>query len=97
MKQLLAILALIAFPMASYATVEPPEEGSSISGEKEVTIIQDDKQRMEIHQVNGRIYGIKVIPKNGVPYFLVDKEGEGKFIRDSADRMQVPEWVLISW
>ncbi|MCG8672649.1 MAG: DUF2782 domain-containing protein [Pseudomonadales bacterium] len=97
MKQLIAILALLALPLAGQARVEPPQEGSSISQEPDVTIIEDNKKRMEIHQVNGRVYGIKVIPKNGTPYFLVDKEGTGDFIRDSADRMHVPEWVLFSW
>ena len=97
MKQLFAILALLALPLAGQARVEPPPEGSSISEDREITIIEDNKKRMEIHKVNGRVYGIKVIPKNGKPYFLVDKDGKGDFIRDGSDRMQVPEWVLFSW
>lgn len=97
MKQFIAILAFLALPLAAQATVEPPAEGSSISEEPEVTIIEDGKKRMEIHKINGRVYGIKVIPKNGAPYYLVDTDGTGDFIRNSTDSMQVPEWVLISW
>lgn len=98
MKYRFATLALVALPMVGQATVEPPEEGSSISPEPEITIIDGDKKRMEVMSINGQVYSIKVIPKNGKPYYLVDKMGDGEFIRDSAaDRMQVPEWVIISW
>lgn len=97
MKQILIALTLVAMPFLSQAKVEPPEEGSSISQEPQVTIIEGENKRMEIRQINGKVYSIKVIPKKGRPYWLVDKEGDGDFIRDSADRMQVPEWVLMSW
>ncbi|PIE41358.1 MAG: hypothetical protein CSA49_03870 [Gammaproteobacteria bacterium] len=97
MKQLIALLALMVLPLATLAKVEPPAEDSSIAEAPEVTIIEDGKKRMEIHQINGRVYGIKVIPKKGKPYFLVDQEGTGDFIRNNIDRMEVPEWVLISW
>ncbi|MCG8312782.1 MAG: DUF2782 domain-containing protein [Pseudomonadales bacterium] len=97
MRRNLLILALLALPLTSQARVEPPEEGSSISEEPQVTIVEGDNKRLEIQKVNGKVYSIKVIPKKGKPYYLVDKEGDGKFIRDATDSMQVPEWVLFSW
>lgn len=95
MKKLLPIALLI--PAAAFARVEPFDEKSAITPEPKVTIVHDSDKDMYVHQVNGKVYGIKVIPKVGKPYFLVDANGDGKFIRDSIDRMQVPEWVLISW
>lgn len=98
MKQLLTLLVLVALPLTSQATVEQPKEGSSISPEPKVTIIDSENKKIEISEINGQVYSIKVIPKNGKPYYLVDKKGDGDFIRfNSFDRMQVPEWVLFSW
>ncbi|MDX1692419.1 MAG: DUF2782 domain-containing protein [Ketobacteraceae bacterium] len=98
MKNLVLACAFLTLPALSLATVVPPEEGSSIAPEPKVTIIDSENKKIEVHEVNGRVYSIKVIPKNGKPYYLVDKQGDGDFIRDSGvERMQIPEWVLISW
>ena len=97
MKKKFIILTLLAIPFLSQARVETPEEGSSIAEEPQVTIIEGKNKRIEVRQINGQVYSIKVIPNKGQPYFLVDKTGDGKFIQDSADRMQIPEWVIFSW
>ena len=101
MKKSLILLCLAMLPLlspVSRATVETPEEGSSVYPEPQVTIIEGENKKIEVHQINGRVYKIKVTPKKGAPYYLVDMNGDGDFIRDSgADRMLVPEWVLFSW
>lgn len=96
MKKLL-VLCLLMLPALSEARVEPREGEEPITAEPNVTIVQDKGSVMHIHQVNGKIYGIKVVPTTGVPYYLVDPNGEGKFIRNSSEKMLVPEWVLLSW
>ena len=96
MKKLLA-LCLILLPLSLQARVEPREGEEAITAEPQITIVDDVDKTLKIHQINGKVYGIKVIHKNGAPYNLVDPNGEGQFIRDSADRILVPEWVLISW
>ncbi len=104
MKRLL--LASILLPALSVlsplamAKVEPQTEDEApiLPKKKEqVTIVQDKDQLIEIHQIDGRVYGLKVIPKNGKPYFLVDIKGDGKFIQNASDRLLVPEWVIMSW
>lgn len=96
MKKLLA-LCLMLLPLSLQAKVEPREGEEPISAEPKITIVEDQDKTLQIHQINGKVYGIKVVPKQGVPYNLVDPNGEGQFIRDSADRILIPEWVLISW
>jgi hypothetical protein len=95
MRLLIAILLLI--PLSVLARVEPYDERSDIQPETKVTIVKDGDKEMQIHQVNGKVYGIKVIPKLGKPYYLVDPNGDGKFIRNDYDRIQVPEWTLLKW
>lgn len=96
MKRWLAC-ALIVLPLATQARVEPREGEEAILPEPKITIVEDkDKDAtLQIYQVNGQIYGIRVVPKQGVPYNLVDTNGEGNFVRDAADRILVPEWVLM--
>lgn len=96
MKKLLA-LCLILMPLTLQAKVEPREGEEAIAPEPNITIVDDQDKELQIYQINGKVYGVKVTPKHGVPYNLVDTNGDGQFIRDSADRILVPEWVLISW
>ena len=70
--------------------------------EPEVTIIRRKDRVVEEYRVNGRVYMIKVTPTRGLPYFLVDSDGNGNFdIRrtgpDLEPRMLVPTWVLFKW
>ena len=96
MRKLLA-LCLMLLPLSLHARVEPREGEEAITPEPQITIVEDEDKTMNIYQVNGKVYGIRVTPKNAPPYNLVDTNGDGAFIRDSADRILVPEWVLISW
>lgn len=97
---LLLLTAIGLAPSVVLAKVEPQTEDETpiLPKKKEqVTIVQDKDQLIEIHQIDGRVYGLKVIPKNGKPYFLVDIKGDGKFIQNASDRLLVPEWVILSW
>lgn len=94
MKKLL-IVALMLLPLAALARVEPREGEEPLEAEPKITIVEDQQETLQIHQINGQIYGIRVIPKQGVPYNLIDPNGQGQFIRDPADRILVPEWVLV--
>jgi hypothetical protein len=45
---------------------------------------------------DGRMYMIKVTPSHGVPYYLVDTQGDGNFARLESldDRVRVPMWII---
>ncbi|MBI5918798.1 MAG: DUF2782 domain-containing protein [Nitrosomonadales bacterium] len=62
----------------------------------EVTIKKETEQTVEEYRVGGRLYMIKVTPKIGKPYYLVDDRGDGKFARqESLDSgLRVPRWVI---
>lgn len=65
--------------------------------EPEVTIVQRENATFEEYRINGRLYKIKVTPKIGAPYYLVDEEGSNVWHRyDSFDTgLQVPRWVIL--
>lgn len=64
--------------------------------EPAVTITKQAEQTVEEYRVAGRLFMIKVTPKGGVPYYLVDDRGDGKFARqESLDTgFRPPQWII---
>jgi hypothetical protein len=51
-------------------------------------------------RINGQLYMIRVTPKKGVPYYLVDSDGDGKLEtrwNELAPNLLIPSWVLLRW
>lgn len=73
----------------------------SVEGlEPSVTIMEHDNRMVEEYRSNNQLYMIKVTPKHGTPYYLVDPEGTGnmQWRRNSLGLdLQVPQWTLFSW
>lgn len=76
---------------------EPPalDAGSEVD-EAQVTITKQTEQTIEEYRAGGRLYMIKVTPKNAPPYYLIDDNGTGKFARqDSLDSgFRPPRWII---
>ena len=68
--------------------------------EPEVTIIRRQDRTVEEYRINGQLYMIKVTPRKGVPYYLMDSDGDGSLEsrRDELDpKLLIPSWVIFSW
>lgn len=76
----------------------PPAVDNSGNADQapEVTITKKTGQTIEEYRVGGRLYMIKITPKVGKPYYLVDDLGDGKFARqESMDTgLRPPRWVI---
>ncbi len=83
-----SLLALV--PLSGFAQ-------ESVDGEPDVTIRQEGERTVEEYRVNGFLYAVKVIPKNGKPYFLVRADGDSNFIRADRPDMLIPAWEIFSW
>jgi len=72
-----------------------PDTGNP-DDESQVTIIKETGQTVEEYRARGKLYMIKITPKHGVPYYLVDDQGDGKFVRqESLDSgFRPPRWVI---
>jgi hypothetical protein len=69
--------------------------GASARAEPEVTVTTHGEERREEFRMSGRLYMIKVTPKGGRPYYLVDKEGKGEFVKDDIQHdISPPMWVI---
>ena len=60
-----------------------------------VTIKPSGQGKVEEYRANGKLYMLKVTPKAGKPYFLVDPRGDGRFERqETLPGLQPPQWVV---
>lgn len=61
-----------------------------------VSIKPSDQGRVVEYRANGKLYMLKVIPKIGKPYYLIDSKGDGQFARQEGldSGMRPPVWVV---
>ena len=71
----------------------PPVVGKDGGEPPEVTIKQKGEKKIEEYRMHGHLYMIKVTPKHGVPYYLVDMKGDGQFVRQTP-MVRPPMWVI---
>jgi len=66
----------------------------------EVNIIHRKDTTIEEYRVNGRLRYVKITPKIGKPYYLVDRDGDGELETRHSDLDGIPpinEWILLEW
>jgi hypothetical protein len=84
-------------PLKNEPVPPPPmmADGANVD-EQEVTISKKSDMTIEEYRIGGKLYMIKVTPKYGKPYYLVDDRGDGKFARqESLDSgFRVPRWII---
>jgi hypothetical protein len=88
MKKSFVLLGLGLFLGHAIAEERPQvSEGEVPQGE--VIIRSDTGPEIQEYRRGGEVYKVKVTPKKGRPYYLVDSDGNG-----SLDQVQ---WILYSW
>jgi hypothetical protein len=68
--------------------------------EPKVTIEEHHNRTVEEYRVNNNLYMVKITPKAGKPYYLVDPDGSGtmEWRRNSLGMdVQAPRWTLLRW
>ncbi|MBZ0070758.1 MAG: DUF2782 domain-containing protein [Gammaproteobacteria bacterium] len=76
----------------------PADEREGI--EPEVTIIRKADRTVEEYRIGGELYMIKITPRRGVPYYLVDTDGDGSLEtrRNELDpKLLIPSWIIFRW
>lgn len=77
----------------------PPGYEPDPALEPQVTIVKRGEELVEEYRIRGRLYMMKVTPKTGKPYYLIDQKGTGSFTRsDSLDTgLAPPMWVIFEF
>jgi len=66
----------------------------------EVIIKPSEDGRIEEYRRNGKTFMIKVTPKKGRPYYLVDADGDGSLEKRTTEfspEMLIPSWEILRW
>jgi len=100
-------ILLLALMLSSLAVAAPPSDrppglkpvpggAPGPDDAPAVTIKPSGQGSVVEYRSNGKLYMIKVTPKVGKPYYLIDQKGDGQFARqDSLDSgMRPPMWVV---
>ena len=70
-------------------------------GGAEVNIITEGDKTIEEYSLNGRIYMVKIHQKGFAPYYLIDRDGDGRMDEQVSELMgpgmPPPNWVLFRW
>ena len=79
------------------AEVKSSEE--PIHPDEDITTIRRDDGLFEEHRINGRLVYVKVTPKKGRPYYLIDLDGDGSLEtkRHELDNPTIQQWKLMEW
>ena len=97
---LLALLAPVHAEKDRSAPPPPlPEEPADQLPEPEVKIIHREDRIVEEVSVNGQLRYVKITPKKGVPYYIVDTDGDGVLDQqfNSLDNPNINQWILLRW
>lgn len=100
----LALCLSLLLP-APALSASPPESGTpghieGVDDEPEITIIRRGDAVIEEYRVGGQLYMIKVTPRRGIPYYLVDTDGDGRLDSrrsELAEDMMIPSWTILRW
>lgn len=69
--------------------------------EAEVNIRRRGDRVIEEYSIGGRIYMVKIIPDNGVPYFYFDADGDGRLESRVGEDLMEPvkpaQYKLLEW
>jgi hypothetical protein len=102
----LLLLTLLVTPaLAEDAPAPPPlPAGDAYSQvdeglEPQVTIKRRGRAVVEEYRINGQLYMVKITPSKGLPYYLVDSDGDGSLEtrRNSLDDPEVVKWRIFTW
>jgi hemin uptake protein HemP len=78
----------------------PPMITSQPEFEPEVTVRTQGEEKIQEYRHHGKLYMMRVTPKGGHPYILMDLKGDGTFTRQENaldSGVRVPQWVLMEF
>jgi hypothetical protein len=77
----------------------PPPGASNPIQEPEVRIPVPEGAKVEPIRAGGLVIMLKVTPKNGPAYYLIDTTGNGGWMRRDSldDGVRVPMWPIKTW
>ncbi|MGB9670173.1 MAG: DUF2782 domain-containing protein [Halothiobacillaceae bacterium] len=98
-----AVLLLgVALPATAQDAPQPPATSVQTEAvpEPEITIRPSADGMIEEYRIKGRLYMVKISPKDAPPYYLIDNDGDGELETRHNGPMEsrlIPQWILFRW
>jgi len=89
-------------PMPLQDAPPPPTSGSSGEEElqPEVKITKRGEDMIYEYRLNNQLYMVKIVPRIGYPYYLVDQDGDGSLesrYSNLEPNLLLPRWIIYRW
>ena len=88
-------------PAIQSAPNDSAEPSGFDPGGVEINIITEGDKTIEEYSLNGRVYMAKIQKKGFAPYYLIDRDGDGRMDEQVSELMahtiSPPNWVLFRW
>ncbi|QQP87239.1 DUF2782 domain-containing protein [Entomomonas asaccharolytica] len=86
-------------PQSTKPSTEDTQLLAEQSNNTDMTVItyQQGDNTIEERRIKGFIYSVKVTPKLGKPYYLVNADGDNNTLKNSRPQEKIPSWTLFSW
>ena len=88
-------------PAGSYEEPPIPPKVQEEQIEPEVTIREEEGQRVEEYSYNGRVYMVKITPVGGIAYYYIDTDGDGRLETtpgpDGLEPVRPVYWKIKEW
>jgi len=79
---------------------KPDNDEEDPLAEADVTIIKSQDRTIAEYRLNGRLVQVKITPKHGYSYYLIDTDGNGTLDVRSSDSWKntiVHTWKIFQW
>ena len=93
-----------ARPPGAMPLDEPPAPPPIVQSDPElapeVTIRTESDQTVQEYRAGGKVYMMRITPRHGRPYVLIDHRGDGTFTKQENpldSGVRVPQWVLLEF
>lgn len=108
MRILIAVIGLLPTALWAQSPEAPPppplpeqQEQAAEAAEQETDVVirKRGEETIEEYRVNGRVVMIKITPKIGPSYYLLDNDGDGSLetYHGATDSPPIVQWRVLQW
>lgn len=98
---LLCDAAVVAAQPESSAPQPPVVDEQTVDlSQAQVIIRPGSEGQIEEYRMAGQLIMIKITPDKGVPYYLVDSDGDGRLDSRRSElngNLAIPQWPILRW
>jgi hypothetical protein len=87
---------LTGFILLIYGQIGLSQTPENLGGD-DIQIVSGEDRTVYEYRQNGKLVAIKVVPKNGRPYYMVPADETGMPRDLETARHLYPQWVIVEW